>query len=85
MPRDRAPRGSPLEELLGRPGARARHPHSGLPATNRLADLDVRVKSEHELQALFAVDIEGTNLRRFLPYRLEVAIKRDWAPTTCAS
>jgi hypothetical protein len=37
-------------------------------------------KVEHELQALFAIDIDGTNLRRLTPYRLEVGVKHDWAP-----
>ena len=40
----------------------------------------VRIKREHELQALFAVDTHGANVRRLTPYRLEVAIKHDWAP-----
>ncbi len=40
----------------------------------------VRHKVNGELQALFAVDIDGTNLRKIVPYKLEVAIKHDWAP-----
>jgi Tol biopolymer transport system component len=40
----------------------------------------VRHKVDGELQALFAVDIDGSNLRKIVPYTLEVAIKHDWAP-----
>jgi Tol biopolymer transport system component len=40
----------------------------------------VRNKVQGELQALFAVDIDGSNLRKIAPYTLEVAIKHDWAP-----
>jgi Tol biopolymer transport system component len=40
----------------------------------------VRHQVDGELQALFAVDIEGTNERQIVPYTLEVAIKHDWAP-----
>ena len=40
----------------------------------------VRHKEEELLQALFAVDIDGTNLRQLTTYTLEVAIKHDWAP-----
>ena len=40
----------------------------------------VRRKVEGELQALFAVDIDGTNLRELVPYRFNVFIKHDWAP-----
>jgi Tol biopolymer transport system component len=40
----------------------------------------VRHKVEGELQALLAVDIDGTNLRRIARYTLEVGIKHDWAP-----
>jgi Tol biopolymer transport system component len=40
----------------------------------------VRHKVDGELQALFAVDIDGSNLRKLTSYRLEVAIKHDWAP-----
>jgi Tol biopolymer transport system component len=40
----------------------------------------VRDKVDGELQALFAVDIDGTNERKIVPYRYEVAIKHDWAP-----
>jgi Tol biopolymer transport system component len=35
---------------------------------------------EGELQALFAVDIGGRDVRKLTPYTLEVAIKHDWAP-----
>jgi Tol biopolymer transport system component len=40
----------------------------------------VRHKVDGELQALFAVDIDGSHERLIVPYRLEVAIKHDWAP-----
>jgi Tol biopolymer transport system component len=40
----------------------------------------VRHKVDGELQALFAVNIDGSNLRKLTSYRLEVAIKHDWAP-----
>jgi Tol biopolymer transport system component len=40
----------------------------------------VRRKAEGELQALFAVDIGGTHVRRLVPYRFNVFIKHDWAP-----
>jgi Tol biopolymer transport system component len=40
----------------------------------------VRHKVEEELQALYAVDIDGSDLRRLTTYRREVAIKHDWAP-----
>lgn len=40
----------------------------------------VRHKAEGELQALFAVDIDGSDLRKLTPYTYEVAIKHDWAP-----
>ena len=40
----------------------------------------VRHKVEGELQALMAVDIDGSDLRMIAPYTLEVAIKHDWAP-----
>jgi Tol biopolymer transport system component len=40
----------------------------------------VRHKVDAELQALYAVDIDGTNERRIAPYTLEVAVKHDWAP-----
>ncbi len=40
----------------------------------------VRHKVDGELQALFAVDIDGSNLRKVAAYTLEVAIKHDWAP-----
>ncbi len=40
----------------------------------------VRTKVHGELQALFAVDIDGGDVRRLTPYTLEVAIKHDWAP-----
>jgi TolB protein len=40
----------------------------------------VRKKAEGELQALFAVDIDGTHVRRLVPYPFNVFIKHDWAP-----
>ena len=40
----------------------------------------VRHKVGGELQALYAVNIGGGNLRRLTTYQLEVAIKQDWAP-----
>jgi Tol biopolymer transport system component len=40
----------------------------------------VRGKVEGERQALFAVDIDGTDVRKLVPYRFNVFIKHDWAP-----
>jgi Tol biopolymer transport system component len=40
----------------------------------------VRHKVEGKLQALFAVNIDGTHPRKLVPYVREVAIKHDWAP-----
>jgi Tol biopolymer transport system component len=40
----------------------------------------VRRKVEGERQALFAVDIDGTDVRELVPYRFNVFIKHDWAP-----
>jgi len=40
----------------------------------------VRHKVEGELQALLAVDPDGSDVRRLVPYTREVAIKHDWAP-----
>jgi Tol biopolymer transport system component len=40
----------------------------------------VRHKVDGELQALFAVDIDGTNVRKIAGYPLEVGVKHDWAP-----
>jgi len=40
----------------------------------------VRHKVDGELQALFAVDIDGTNERMIVPYTKEVGIKHDWSP-----
>ncbi len=40
----------------------------------------VRHQVNEELQALFAVDIDGTNERQLTSYALEVGIKHDWAP-----
>lgn len=40
----------------------------------------VRHKVEGKLQALLAVDIEGSGDRKLTSYKREVAIKHDWAP-----
>jgi Tol biopolymer transport system component len=40
----------------------------------------VRQKEEGSLQALFAVDIDGTNAHMIVPYRLNVFNKHDWSP-----
>jgi Tol biopolymer transport system component len=40
----------------------------------------VRIKRGQKLQALYAVDIDGSHVRRLTTYRLEVGIKHDWAP-----
>jgi Tol biopolymer transport system component len=40
----------------------------------------VRIKKPDELQALFAMDADGTHLRRLTPYSDDVAIKHAWAP-----
>jgi Tol biopolymer transport system component len=40
----------------------------------------VRIKRDHELQALFAVRPDGTGLHQLTPYSWEVAIKHDWSP-----
>jgi len=40
----------------------------------------VRHKVDQLLQALYAVNIDGSHLRQIVPYRYEVAIKHDWAP-----
>jgi Tol biopolymer transport system component len=40
----------------------------------------VRIKRDHELQALFAIRRDGRGLRQLTPYSWEVAIKHDWAP-----
>lgn len=40
----------------------------------------VRHKVDGELQALYAVNIDGSNERKIVPYKLEVGIKHDWAP-----
>jgi len=41
----------------------------------------VRHKVEGELQALLAVDIDGTDEGMVVPFGKEVAIKHDWAPS----
>jgi Tol biopolymer transport system component len=40
----------------------------------------VRHRVDGELQALFAVDLDGGNLRKLVGYGREVAVKHDWAP-----
>jgi Tol biopolymer transport system component len=40
----------------------------------------VRHKVDELLQALYAVNIDGSHLRQVVPYRYEVAVKHDWAP-----
>jgi Tol biopolymer transport system component len=40
----------------------------------------VRHKVDGLLQALYAVNIDGSHLRKVVPYRYEVAVKHDWAP-----
>jgi dipeptidyl aminopeptidase/acylaminoacyl peptidase len=40
----------------------------------------VRHKVDGKLQALYAVNIDGSADRKLTSYRLEVAIKHDWAP-----
>jgi dipeptidyl aminopeptidase/acylaminoacyl peptidase len=40
----------------------------------------VRHKVDEKLQALYAVNIDGSDERKLTSYRLEVAIKHDWAP-----
>jgi Tol biopolymer transport system component len=40
----------------------------------------VRHKVGGELQALFAVDIDGSDLRQLTSYQREIGIKHDWAP-----
>lgn len=40
----------------------------------------VRHKETGVLQALFAMDRDGGNVRKLVPYRFEIAIKHDWAP-----
>jgi TolB protein len=40
----------------------------------------VRIKKDHDLQALFAVRPDGSGLRQLTPYSWEVAVKHDWSP-----
>jgi Tol biopolymer transport system component len=40
----------------------------------------VRAQVPEQLQALYAVNLNGSHLRQLVPYRYEVAIKHDWAP-----
>jgi len=40
----------------------------------------VRVKTDEERAAPFAIDADGTYVRRLTPYTLDVAIKHGWAP-----
>jgi len=40
----------------------------------------VRIKKDHEQQAIFAVRPNGTGLHRITPYSWEIATKHDWSP-----
>src|SRR5204863_7538418 len=40
----------------------------------------VRNKVDDKLAALYAVNIDGSDVRRLTSYRLEVGSKHDWAP-----
>ena len=40
----------------------------------------VRIKEDENQQALFAINRDGSGLRRLTPYSWDVAIKHDWAP-----
>jgi Tol biopolymer transport system component len=40
----------------------------------------VRLKHDGDLQALFAIGVDGSGLKQLTPYTWEVAIKHDWAP-----
>ena len=40
----------------------------------------VRIKKGEKLQALYAVEIDGSDVRRLTTYRLDVALGTDWAP-----
>jgi TolB protein len=40
----------------------------------------VRVKEDDKLAALFAMDADGSNVRRLTPYSYDVAIKHAWSP-----
>ena len=40
----------------------------------------VRVKKSESLQAVFTVNVNGSHLRKIVPYTSEVALKLDWAP-----
>ena len=40
----------------------------------------VRHKETGLLQGLFAMDRDGGNVRKLVPYRFEVGVKHDWAP-----
>lgn len=40
----------------------------------------VRVKEGERLQALFAINLNGSHLRMIVPYKFEVPFKNDWAP-----
>jgi Tol biopolymer transport system component len=40
----------------------------------------MRSRKDHELQALFAIGIDGSRLRRLTPYKDEIARKHAWSP-----
>ena len=40
----------------------------------------VRIKQDENQQALFAMNRDGSGLRRLTPYSWDVAVKHDWAP-----
>jgi Tol biopolymer transport system component len=40
----------------------------------------VRISEFDDQQALFSVRLDGSHLRRLLPYAADVAIKHDWSP-----
>jgi Tol biopolymer transport system component len=40
----------------------------------------IRVKELDSLQALFAVNLNGSHVRMLVPYTFDVAFKEDWAP-----
>jgi Tol biopolymer transport system component len=40
----------------------------------------IRQKEEGSLQALMAMGVDGTNVRRIVPYRFDVFTKHDWSP-----
>lgn len=40
----------------------------------------VRISEFDDQQALFSVRLDGSHLRRLLPYAADVAVKQDWSP-----